>query len=243
MGGVRLTSENGKTMYEQTVPIPAYLLAVAAGAIVSRPLGKMYELEFVFLFFSINKIFLLLFFIAFYLQFKGLGRRRNRWRMCWRIFRNITNVGPCWRHLWAIPLESVRFAGYATQFPIWWNGKSLSDNDYAHFVGEFLRCQSIEYAFICDKNRKFILVFPLFACVRPAINHWQQLLHTKFRTAGPVIWWQMPTMSTFGWTKGLRCFWKGKLPVECLAKRLEIFMPFKVSANSKIVYVKKNDCF
>lgn len=42
MSGVRLTSEDGKTTYEQTVPIPAYLLAVAVGAIVSRPLGKMY---------------------------------------------------------------------------------------------------------------------------------------------------------------------------------------------------------
>lgn len=45
MGGVRLSSENGKTSYEQTVPIPAYLLAVAVGAIVSRPLGKMYVEE------------------------------------------------------------------------------------------------------------------------------------------------------------------------------------------------------
>lgn len=41
MGGVRLNGENGKTEYEQTVPIPAYLLAVACGAIASRPLGKM----------------------------------------------------------------------------------------------------------------------------------------------------------------------------------------------------------
>lgn len=40
-GGVRLSSDNGKTVYEQTVPIPAYLLAIAVGAIVSRPLGKM----------------------------------------------------------------------------------------------------------------------------------------------------------------------------------------------------------
>lgn len=43
MSGVRLTSENGKTTYEQTIPIPGYLLAIAVGAIVSRPLGKMYD--------------------------------------------------------------------------------------------------------------------------------------------------------------------------------------------------------
>lgn len=41
MSGVRLNSDNGKTTYEQTVPIPAYLLAIAVGAVVSRPLGKM----------------------------------------------------------------------------------------------------------------------------------------------------------------------------------------------------------
>lgn len=41
LSGVRLSSENGKTIYEQTVPIPAYLLSIACGAIVSRPLGKM----------------------------------------------------------------------------------------------------------------------------------------------------------------------------------------------------------
>lgn len=46
LGGVRLSSENGKTTYEQTVPIPAYLLAIAVGAIVSRPLGKMYAISF-----------------------------------------------------------------------------------------------------------------------------------------------------------------------------------------------------
>lgn len=46
MGGVRLSSESGKTAYEQTVPIPAYLLAVAVGAIVSRPLGKMYGISY-----------------------------------------------------------------------------------------------------------------------------------------------------------------------------------------------------
>lgn len=42
LGAVRVGSENGKTTYEQTVPIPAYLLAIAVGAIVSRPLGKMF---------------------------------------------------------------------------------------------------------------------------------------------------------------------------------------------------------
>lgn len=41
LSGVRISSENGKTVYEQTVKIPAYLLAIAVGAIVSRPLGKM----------------------------------------------------------------------------------------------------------------------------------------------------------------------------------------------------------
>ena len=41
LGGVRLNAENGKTVYEQTVPIPAYLLAIAVGSVVSRPLGKM----------------------------------------------------------------------------------------------------------------------------------------------------------------------------------------------------------
>lgn len=41
LSGVRLNAENGKTTYEQTVPIPAYLLAIAVGNVVSRPLGKM----------------------------------------------------------------------------------------------------------------------------------------------------------------------------------------------------------
>lgn len=41
LGGVRISGENGKTFYEQTVPIPAYLLAIAVGDVVSRPLGKM----------------------------------------------------------------------------------------------------------------------------------------------------------------------------------------------------------
>lgn len=39
LGGIRLGSENGKTTYEQTVRIPAYLLAIAVGDVVSRPLG------------------------------------------------------------------------------------------------------------------------------------------------------------------------------------------------------------
>lgn len=38
-GGVRLGTDNGKTTYEQTVTIPAYLIAVAVGDLVSRPLG------------------------------------------------------------------------------------------------------------------------------------------------------------------------------------------------------------
>lgn len=49
MGGVRLSGENGKTSYEQTVPIPAYLVAIAVGAIVSRPLGKMYVIQYHFI--------------------------------------------------------------------------------------------------------------------------------------------------------------------------------------------------
>lgn len=45
LGGVRLSSKNGKTIYEQTVPIPAYLLAIAVGDVVSRPLGNMLVLQ------------------------------------------------------------------------------------------------------------------------------------------------------------------------------------------------------
>lgn len=41
LGGVRLSGENGKTVYEQTVPIPAYLLAIAVGPLVSRTIGPM----------------------------------------------------------------------------------------------------------------------------------------------------------------------------------------------------------
>lgn len=41
LGGIRLGSENGKTLYEQTVKIPAYLLAIAVGDVVSRSLGPM----------------------------------------------------------------------------------------------------------------------------------------------------------------------------------------------------------
>lgn len=41
LSAVRLNSKNGTTLYEQTVPIPAYLLAIAVGAIVARPLGPM----------------------------------------------------------------------------------------------------------------------------------------------------------------------------------------------------------
>lgn len=42
LGGVRLNSENGRTTYEQTVPIPAYLLAIAVGPLVSRKIGPMW---------------------------------------------------------------------------------------------------------------------------------------------------------------------------------------------------------
>lgn len=45
LSGVQLSSESGKTVYEQTIPIPAYLLSIACGAIVSRPLGKMCVLK------------------------------------------------------------------------------------------------------------------------------------------------------------------------------------------------------
>lgn len=41
MGAVRVSGENGKTIHEQTVPIPAYLLAIAVGALVSRTIGPM----------------------------------------------------------------------------------------------------------------------------------------------------------------------------------------------------------
>lgn len=41
MSAVRIGSQNGVTEYEQTVPIPSYLLAIAVGALVSRPLGPM----------------------------------------------------------------------------------------------------------------------------------------------------------------------------------------------------------
>lgn len=39
MGGVRLGTANGRTTYEQTVKVPAYLLAIAVGDVVSRQLG------------------------------------------------------------------------------------------------------------------------------------------------------------------------------------------------------------
>lgn len=41
LSGVRVSGENGKTVYEQTVPIPAYLLAIAVGPLVSRKIGPM----------------------------------------------------------------------------------------------------------------------------------------------------------------------------------------------------------
>lgn len=41
LSGVRLSSENGRTVYEQTVPISAYMLAIAVGPLVSRTIGPM----------------------------------------------------------------------------------------------------------------------------------------------------------------------------------------------------------
>lgn len=41
MSGVRVSGGNGKTVYEQTIPIPAYLLAIAVGPLVSRTIGPM----------------------------------------------------------------------------------------------------------------------------------------------------------------------------------------------------------
>lgn len=41
LSGVRVSGENGKTVYEQTVPIPAYLVAIAVGPLVSRTIGPM----------------------------------------------------------------------------------------------------------------------------------------------------------------------------------------------------------
>lgn len=41
LSGVRLSGQNGRTVYEQTVPIPAYLLAIAVGPLVSRKIGPM----------------------------------------------------------------------------------------------------------------------------------------------------------------------------------------------------------
>lgn len=41
LSGVRVSGENGKTVYEQTVPIPAYLVAIAVGPLVSKKIGPM----------------------------------------------------------------------------------------------------------------------------------------------------------------------------------------------------------
>lgn len=41
MGANRVSSENGKTIYEQCIPIPAYLLSIAVGPLVSRTIGPM----------------------------------------------------------------------------------------------------------------------------------------------------------------------------------------------------------
>lgn len=41
LGGVRVSSANGVTVYEQTIPIPAYLLAIAVGSLASRSVGPM----------------------------------------------------------------------------------------------------------------------------------------------------------------------------------------------------------
>lgn len=41
LSGVRVSGESGKTVYEQTIPIPAYLLAIAVGPLVSRTIGPM----------------------------------------------------------------------------------------------------------------------------------------------------------------------------------------------------------
>lgn len=41
LSAVRLSGQDGRTEYEQTVPIPSYLLAIAVGAIESRTLGPM----------------------------------------------------------------------------------------------------------------------------------------------------------------------------------------------------------
>lgn len=41
LSGVRVSSDSGKTVYEQTVPISAYMLAIAVGPLVSRSIGPM----------------------------------------------------------------------------------------------------------------------------------------------------------------------------------------------------------
>lgn len=41
MSAVRMSDENGKTVFEQTVPIAPYLLAIAVGPLVSRTIGPM----------------------------------------------------------------------------------------------------------------------------------------------------------------------------------------------------------
>lgn len=42
LSAIRVSSDNGTTEYEQTVPIPSYLLAIAVGAIESRTVGPQY---------------------------------------------------------------------------------------------------------------------------------------------------------------------------------------------------------
>lgn len=39
LSAIRLNSTVGRTNYEQKIPIPSYLLAIAVGAIVSRQIG------------------------------------------------------------------------------------------------------------------------------------------------------------------------------------------------------------
>lgn len=45
LSAIRISSENGTTEYEQTVPIPSYLLAIAVGAIVSRTVGPQWVFD------------------------------------------------------------------------------------------------------------------------------------------------------------------------------------------------------
>lgn len=133
--------KNGKKTYffSQTVPVPAYLVAIAVGNLESRKVGprsrvwaepeivEKAEYEFAEVFRSncslIRKCFVKLHF-AEVLQLEFV--------FC--VDRLVVENGR--RHLRTLCLENIRYSRTSSVFSIRWYGKSMSDVYYSDDIGE-----------------------------------------------------------------------------------------------------------